>query len=150
MEQTLGRMQITNAETNNSEAEGAPPGSQLAQSPPRDPSLEIQGVPQGWMDPTSLPNPMPTSLSTILPTPPPSGGSSPITDGVQTEQNFCSGQETGIWTWLCYLECGHYHVIFILLILGRLVETWRQDWLNTNGLPRMVISGTHFWTPLTN
>ena len=89
-------MQITNAETNNSEAEGVPPGSQLAQSPPRDPSLEIQGVPQGWMDPTSLPNPMPTSLSTILPTPPPSGGSSPITDGVQTEQNFCSGQETGI------------------------------------------------------
>ena len=30
-----------------------------------------------------------------------------------------------------------------LLILGRLAETWRQDWLNTNEPPRMVISSTN-------
>ena len=31
-----------------------------------------------------------------------------------------------------------------LLILGRLAETWRQDWLNTNERPRTVISGITF------
>ena len=31
-----------------------------------------------------------------------------------------------------------------LLILGRLAETWKEHWLNTNKRPRMVISGITF------
>ena len=46
-------------------------------------------------------------------------------------------------------RCSESNVLAVrLLILGRLAETWRKDWLNTNERTRMVIPGITFLNTL--